>query len=886
MKIFTVFIFLSAVSLSQTVNPPIIPFPGVPTGSCGAQQGAVNSSNGDFYSCNSGSWNKVGPGAGGLADPGSNGPMKRTSLNVTSPALSADIIGLWIGGGVCSATTFLRGDGQCSTPAGGSPGGSNTQIQINNAGVFGAISNVAAGSVLASQGASTLPIFQTTLTFDARNLGVDCTGTNDMASLLQTFVSAMQPNTVIMFPASCIVKINSQINVPSTSGFTLISAHVRGQNGSGNGQKPEFLWNGTTGGMWNFIANQAPHVEGFAFANGGSNHLDFFLQFDGNPSTYIGTEAWVKGNTFTNNMASPGTFDAVKINTVSGQNHEKNVITDNDFFCSQSRALKESDSTQLTSGSPAVVCGASNCSYVADATPGKRIRVSYASGIIDTTVLSVADNNHLTMNANATSNQTLARMSLGEAFGNGITIGSVNAKHNQIDRNSFTQCARGLNVTNGSFSAAHLGGSANDVLAYINDIAESSELAYLEDENSLRDVYFGVSTDAPLTLSHMRNSEGIAGEYDGFIYFAGGGRVTITGSVVQDTPGTNQVLIGAANPGAMFVNSIGNQWGPGVMTLANLGFSAWRTTAEAGSSSSSFLISSGDSNISDAPGAAFQFGDGGVLASGTNEGVTYVGSDHFGNFPSYSTVTAEPNVLVNTFVNEAKGFTTKFNGFNNSSSMTFIGFDTTWKQQQNNGGSSVGFRYVVPPIAGGTTAAPFGRGIWCKAPAAATVVTTESCIYMDDHSGLGIVNTYLINNVGAGNILHTAGPVEIGGNATGKRFNVDNATTITSGAFTLGASWGSTASIAITVATSKDPAYVVTITTGGSGIAANPTLQITFADGTWTNVPVCHQIQTGGNDIFGDTTVTSRSATSYTYQWAGTPTTGKTYEFTQTCTGT
>jgi hypothetical protein len=121
---------------------------------------------------------------------------------------------------------------------------------------------------------------------------------------------------------------------------------------------------------------------------------------------------------------------------------------------------------------------------------------------------------------------------------------------------------------------------------------------------------------------------------------------------------------------------------------------------------------------------------------------------------------------------------------------------------------------------------------------------------------------------------------------TTRRFSVDNSTTLTSGAFTIGAGWGSTAAIAITVTTSKDPAYVVTITTGGTGIVANPTLQITFADGTWTNVPACYQIQTGGNDIFGDTTVTARSATSYTYQWAGTPTTGKTYEFTQTCTGT
>jgi hypothetical protein len=154
---------------------------------------------------------------------------------------------------------------------------------------------------------------------------------------------------------------------------------------------------------------------------------------------------------------------------------------------------------------------------------------------------------------------------------------------------------------------------------------------------------------------------------------------------------------------------------------------------------------------------------------------------------------------------------------------------------------------------------------------------------------LSVASTTPVANLslsgGAGTSVTTAALASTG-NTTSKRFNVDNATTITSGAFAIGAGWGSTASIAITVATSKDSAYIVTITTGGSGIAANPTLQITFVDGTWTNIPACRQIQTGGNDIFGDVTVTARSATAYTYQWAGTATSGKTYEFTQTCTGT
>lgn len=73
----------------------------------------------------------IGTGAG-LGDPGSNGPIKRTAVNTTAPAASADIIGLFSGG--CSITTFLRGDGTCGTPAGGgdiasAPGSTQTIAQ-------------------------------------------------------------------------------------------------------------------------------------------------------------------------------------------------------------------------------------------------------------------------------------------------------------------------------------------------------------------------------------------------------------------------------------------------------------------------------------------------------------------------------------------------------------------------------------------------------------------------------------------------------------------------------------------------------------------------------------------------------------------------------------
>lgn len=48
-------------------------------------------------------------------------------------ATSSDVIAEW--SGTCDATTFLRGDGSCQSAA-GAPGGSTTQVQYNNAGVF------------------------------------------------------------------------------------------------------------------------------------------------------------------------------------------------------------------------------------------------------------------------------------------------------------------------------------------------------------------------------------------------------------------------------------------------------------------------------------------------------------------------------------------------------------------------------------------------------------------------------------------------------------------------------------------------------------------------------------------------------------------------------
>jgi hypothetical protein len=76
--------------------------------------------------------------------PVANGGTGATTLtgvlrgNGTSPftsAASADVISLW--SGTCNASSFLRGDGACASPAGGTPAGPNQSVQFNNSGAFG-----------------------------------------------------------------------------------------------------------------------------------------------------------------------------------------------------------------------------------------------------------------------------------------------------------------------------------------------------------------------------------------------------------------------------------------------------------------------------------------------------------------------------------------------------------------------------------------------------------------------------------------------------------------------------------------------------------------------------------------------------------------------------
>ncbi len=54
-------------------------------------------------------------GTGNLADPGANGIIRRTSLNVTAAATGTDVVGLFTS---CSGTQYLGADAACHTATG------------------------------------------------------------------------------------------------------------------------------------------------------------------------------------------------------------------------------------------------------------------------------------------------------------------------------------------------------------------------------------------------------------------------------------------------------------------------------------------------------------------------------------------------------------------------------------------------------------------------------------------------------------------------------------------------------------------------------------------------------------------------------------------------
>lgn len=109
----------------------------------------------------------LGVAAGGTGATTLTGPIKGNGVSAFSAAAAADIFGLW--SGTCSASTFLRGDGSCQTPAGGGNVSNSGTPTVHQTGVWVSATTIAGvgpgstGQAFASTGASTDPAFTSSL---------------------------------------------------------------------------------------------------------------------------------------------------------------------------------------------------------------------------------------------------------------------------------------------------------------------------------------------------------------------------------------------------------------------------------------------------------------------------------------------------------------------------------------------------------------------------------------------------------------------------------------------------------------------------------------------------------------------------------------------------
>jgi hypothetical protein len=118
---------------------------------------------------------------------------------------------------------------------------------------------------------------------------------------------------------------------------------------------------------------------------------------------------------------------------------------------------------------------------------------------------------------------------------------------------------------------------------------------------------------------------------------------------------------------------------------------------------------------------------------------------------------------------------------------------------------------------------------------------------------------------------------------TGKRFVTAGGTALTSAKFVLSAGWGSTATVGSILGT--DGAFSFVVTSSGTGQAANPATTVTFADGAWTNSPICVVSGQQGNAAQPSFIIGSVSTTTVILNAAFTPAATGTYGASVICSG-
>lgn len=390
---------------------------------------------------------------------------------------------------------------------------------------------------------------------------LDCTGVADSTVAFQVLVDTTPDAGTITIPLNCTLKISSPgIQIIDRLGLQIISSVY--QQNFGGGQSPKFVWSGNGGVMFNVLHTDHPVFQGLGFYVENGSFVDKFINFDGNPVNHIGTAGLVRFNTFNATNQKNPNFKAVSISETASNNHESYIIENNIFGCSEEGAQLRAQNGVLVAGSPNLVASGGFIS----ADVGKRIRVSYATGIHDTTIVSVTDGSRVVMAANAPTAQSGATVHTGQSYGIGIYIGnSQNSKHHVFSRVQVLWCEYGIRAVNGSFDLRHMGGGFSDIGVFVGSgVTESVLIDFYENEQDLVGIK-SLGSIAPLTIinSRMSRANQVA---NGFFQLAGNVKLETTTLQFNTASGCaeimpNSVLV-ARNPGGadLRLTSIANSF--------------------------------------------------------------------------------------------------------------------------------------------------------------------------------------------------------------------------------------------------------------------------------------------------------------------------------------
>lgn len=147
---------------------------------------------------------------------------------------------------------------------------------------------------------------------------------------------------------------------------------------------------------------------------------------------------------------------------------------------------------------------------------------------------------------------------------------------------------------------------------------------------------------------------------------------------------------------------------------------------------------------------------------------------------------------------------------------------------------------------------------------------------------------------GAGAVVQATNPTLAGCNNTGleqaQRFSAHNGTTLVTADYAVSAGWGT--SPVFTAVRGTDQAAAFTIQAKAT-VGANPTVTLTFKNGTWTTIPIviCGRTEivaaTGAPAaaVSNEFVVTTVSATQIVFTFNGTPVANSTYGCSFICMG-